>query len=182
MKKANAIVIKVVVALCSFALAFAFAGCSAPRDDGGGKEPGGNGPREPLPYSVGAVKIVSNQTEYEPLSNWVSGLEGGIFADGAGLIFENGELIDPLGNATGELPTVRYADDFRVVIDGESAGMPRYVLFDGQGAHLSESDAFSIPEDNGEYFLCIALSWSNNDTDEYLEYSGYQYFFKIVIG
>jgi len=147
--------------------------------DGSG---GGKGSREPLPYSVGTVKIISNQTEYEPLSNWVNGLSEGMFADGDGLIFKNGELIDPLGNSTGELPTVRYADDFKIAIDGESAGKPRYVLFDDKGEELYQSESFSRPDADGEYFLCITLKWSNNDVDEYLEYSGFQYFFKIIVG
>jgi len=139
-------------------------------------------PRNPLPYSVGTVKAVSNQTEYRPLVNWIYALAGGIAADGAGMFFEDGELKDTLGNATGVLPYIPYSDDFRITIDGESAGKPSYTLYSNEGELLYDSDSFLPPDNVGEYFLLVTLTWSNNDTDKYLEYSGFQYWFSIIIG
>jgi hypothetical protein len=128
------------------------------------------------------VKIISNQTEYEPLVNWVYGLSEGIFADGEPLYLENGELKGLLGNTSGELPSVIYASDFTVEIDGEYAGKPSYTLYGSEDEELySQRDSFLPPDNKGEYILCIRLPWSNNDTDKYLEYSGFEYFFKVII-
>jgi len=138
--------------------------------------------RKPLPYSVGSVKAISNRTEYEPLVNWIYSLCEGIAADGAGLLVEGGELKDTLGNASGLLPYVQYSDDFRIVIDGESAGNPRYTLYNGEGELLYDSDSFFPPDSDGKYFLLVTLTWSNKDADKYLEYSGYQYWFYINLG
>jgi len=137
-------------------------------------------PRKPLPYRVGNVKAISNHTEYRPLTNWIYGLSEGISADGEGMSIIDGALVASLGNATGELPYVVYSDDFRVVIDGESAGEPRYTLYNNGGELLHDGDSFVPPDNEGEYFLLVSLSWSNNDTDNYLAYSGYQYWFKII--
>ena len=137
-------------------------------------------PRKPLPYSVGNVKAISNQTEYRPLINWINGLSEGISADGEGMSIKDGELVASLGNATGELPNVVYSDDFRVVIDGESAGEPHYTLYNNGGELLHDGDSFMPPDTEGEYFLLVTLSWSNNDTGNYLAYAGYQYWFKII--
>ena len=139
-------------------------------------------PRKPLPYSVGNVMAISNQTEYKPLVNWIYGLSERIAADGERLSIRDGELVDSLGNATGELPYVIYSDDLRILIDGVSAGEPHYMLYNNGGELLYESDGFLPPDNEGEYFLLVSLAWSNNDTDIYLAYSGYQYWFKIIMG
>jgi hypothetical protein len=41
---------------------------------------------------------------------------------------------------------------------------------------------FIPPDEDGDYFLNISVTWSNNDVDQYLEYTGYEYWFKIIIG
>jgi hypothetical protein len=94
--------------------------------------------REPLPYEVGTVRIISNGKEYDPLVNWIYSLQGGLSGDGASMQIIDGELI-PWShyNVTGELASVLYSDDFRAVIDGEDAGEPVYYLFDDKGEYTA---------------------------------------------
>jgi hypothetical protein len=148
---------------------------------------GMEGQREPLPYEAGTVRIVSGGVEHEPYVNFVHSYQltehGGLFGDGIRLYFNNGELFDTVRNTAVELPAVLYADDFEIVIEGDDASKHVYSVFlkdEQQLRHWSES--FDLPAAEGEYYLCIELTWSNNDIDQYREYSGFEYWFKIIIG
>ena len=134
-----------------------------------------------MPINVGTVVAISNQTEYRPLENWIFSESQGIAADGLRLSVNDGELNTASGNARGRLPHIYHSDDFTIEIDGENAGQPRYTLYSNSGRQLHDGESFELPDNAGEYFLCVTLSWSNNDTGKYRAHSGFEYWFKIII-
>jgi hypothetical protein len=164
---------------------------------------------EPLPYTVGEVKIISDGSEYEPLTNWVYGLSyrisGSVTTGGMQLRPEHLSseiLMASMTNVSGELPVIRISEDFAIEITyGEYISASRYILYNSEYEILHDSDVFEIPgdlpsnnenyknyenyendgsENDGGYILCIELTWSNKDTVKFREYSGYQYFFKLI--
>jgi len=140
-----------------------------------------NEPREPLPLNVGTVIAISNKTEYKPLTNWIFSESQGLASDGMRLSINDGELNTVSGNVRGRLQHINHSDDFRIEIDGENAGQPRYTLYYNSGRQLNDGDMLILPDISGEYFLCVTLSWSNNDTGKYLAHSGFEYWFFIII-
>ena len=84
---------------------------------------------------IGDVKIISNQTEYKPLTHWVSGTSDGLVADGFYLGPEyatgkvNNSISRNLSWDISELATVFYSDDFQLLVEGDFFTWGSYSLF-----------------------------------------------------
>ena len=133
--------------------------------------------RQPLPYKVGNVTVISKGIEYKPYEHmkWVE------------MIMENGQMLCADGvplsleKISGTLPQIPCADDFQVVVEGEYLHSCRYSLYDDTFELVYENETFIFPIETGIYLLCVDASWNNKETDpRYLEATGYRYVFKIA--
>ena len=127
-------------------------------------------------YEVGNVSLISNDVAYRPFEHFLYGKDDYLFADGIPIQIS-------LSEAFSALPEVRYADDFRVDVDGKDARGISYALYDDRFNIVFErmSD-IALPDEPGVYLLCVSVDWSNNEIiSEYLRYTGMTYIFKIVV-
>ncbi len=117
--------------------------------------------------SVGEVKLVSAGEQYAPFQNWIFSLN----KDG---LVSDGERKQPK-DIVNELDTVSVSDDVQIAIDGKTAGLQYYTLYDEQYQEVYyRQEKFMMPEKSGKYILCAEVTWGTEK-----EYDGYQYFFMM---
>lgn len=117
---------------------------------------------------VGTVKIIADDKEYIPHSNWIFSLnKDGVAADGARKQPE--EIAD-------ELTAIPLEDSISVLIDGKTVGQPYYTLFNDKFEKIYyNNEHFEGPAGKGEFICVFEVIWGNEN-----QYEGYQYFFKII--
>lgn len=117
---------------------------------------------------VGNVKIVADDKEYIPLSNWIFSLnKDGVAADGARKKPE--EITD-------ELTAIPLENSINVLIEGKRVGQVYYTLFNDKFEEIyNNNEHFEGPTEKGEFIFMIEVIWGTEN-----QYEGYQYFFKVI--
>lgn len=131
-----------------------------------------------LPYEVGQVSVISNNTKYEPYIHMASTA-----------IISDGQLIDGVGKflsleeVSMSLPDIQYGDDFQVIVEGENAESSEYSLYNDKFEHLYIArDELSFPNESGIYLLSVIVTWCNGEADsQHKEYTLNEYFFKVKV-
>lgn len=131
-----------------------------------------------LPYEIGSLTVMAGGIEYEPYIHFLYAASltehGTLFADGIPIDVER---------IAGELPLIQYGEDFSFVLEGKDASATGYSLYDGNFECLYFlEEEFSLPAAAGEYLLGVDIKWqAANDDAQNPQYTGYRYFFKIIV-
>lgn len=117
---------------------------------------------------VGNVKIIADDQEYIPLSNWIFSLnKDGVAADGARK--QPKEIAD-------EIAAIPLKNSISILIDGKTVGQPYYSLFNDKFDEIYYgNEHFEVPAGKGEFICVFEVVWGNEN-----QYEGYQYFFKFI--
>jgi hypothetical protein len=146
------------------------------------------------------VRVFAGGIEYEPLIQGAGSISNG-FARCV-VVYSLAEIVDGTAdNINGKMPTVIYADDFRLLISGEFAKDWVYYLYDSDleeiclpncnstehNSHVNyhtcgvyDTLEFIMPEEAGVYYLKLHMIWENDGEGIDFAQSSVVYYFKIV--